>query len=139
MGMYDTVDFCCPNCGRSVQEQSKAGDCTLSTYPEHRIPQDIAEDLMGRLVCCYHCGIASVVSGKIPPPQKVNLCLVKLPNQIAPGQVWKSKASGQPVRILNIDHLYKLIDYVEFGAEEATKTTYFRFLDDFILAGDDVK
>jgi ssDNA-binding Zn-finger/Zn-ribbon topoisomerase 1 len=55
MGMFDTVDFECPNCHQQLQVQSKAGPCNLGTYYEKAVPLSIASDLNGDKEECPGC------------------------------------------------------------------------------------
>jgi hypothetical protein len=45
MGMYDTVFAPCPECGKLLQFQSKAGECLLKEYSHKNVPIGIATDL----------------------------------------------------------------------------------------------
>jgi ribosomal protein L31 len=56
MGMYDTVYFTCPNCGKTFEEQSKCGDCVLNSFQSHSVPVDIANSFDGKTIYCEHCG-----------------------------------------------------------------------------------
>ena len=47
MGLYDTVYFSCPKCERLLEEQSKAGESSLSSFNCDEVPLDIAEDIVG--------------------------------------------------------------------------------------------
>ena len=56
MGMYDTVVFMCPNCHGMVEEQTKAGECTLKAYSLNNAPFPVIADIIeesnrGRLYC----------------------------------------------------------------------------------------
>ena len=55
MGVFDTVNFPCPECGNNLQLQSKAGDCCLHEYHYKAVPPEIAIDLDGRHVLCKDC------------------------------------------------------------------------------------
>lgn len=55
MGMFDRFYHRCPNCGRDVEWQSKAGECALSHYTLADIPKCIAGDLDGQSEQCK-CG-----------------------------------------------------------------------------------
>jgi len=55
MGMFDEVNFHCTNCGEIIEAQSKAGDCSLSTYGIHDMPPAIAADLNGQSFICPKC------------------------------------------------------------------------------------
>lgn len=54
MGMFDTVWLPCPNCGKQVGFQSKAGECILRDY-SCAAPIAIAEDVDGDTESCEGC------------------------------------------------------------------------------------
>ena len=56
MGMYDEITFTCPGCGKSITEQSKAGECNLNTFTSDAVPVEIAADIGGNMVRCGDCG-----------------------------------------------------------------------------------
>jgi transcription elongation factor Elf1 len=56
MGCYDTLNFACPACGRTVQVQSKAGPCKLADYNLKDAPLMVIADIndegqRGKLYC----------------------------------------------------------------------------------------
>ena len=55
MGMFDSVYFKCPHCGKDTEVQSKAGDCTLDNFWQNRVPPQIAIDLEGDEESCRLC------------------------------------------------------------------------------------
>lgn len=55
MGMFDTVIFGCPNCGKHVEIQTKAGKCNLGKIPCYEIPIEIALSIEGEYVRCENC------------------------------------------------------------------------------------
>jgi hypothetical protein len=55
MGMFDTVLFKCPKCGKQLEEQSKAGECLLEDFSENRVPVVIALSIVGNDVYCGDC------------------------------------------------------------------------------------
>ena len=59
MGMFDTVWTECPSCGRQIDWQSKAGECTLTEYTLKDIPAEIALDLNNDTRNCK-CGAVVV-------------------------------------------------------------------------------
>lgn len=61
MGLYDEVQFCCPNCKETILIQSKAGECSLGTFFCTKVPLAIADDINGNLVYCESCGTRSKV------------------------------------------------------------------------------
>ena len=51
--MFDTVWFDCPKCGqRTVDAQSKAGECVLADIDGSAVPLAIAADIEGQTVYC---------------------------------------------------------------------------------------
>lgn len=56
MGSFDTVVTDCPNCGRMVEFQSKAGACTLNRFHSSSVPVVIAVDLDLEVGKCLECG-----------------------------------------------------------------------------------
>jgi len=56
MGMYDSVMTKCPDCGTSVEFQSKAGTCNCCEYDVHEVPVEIAKDLENMTETCQQCG-----------------------------------------------------------------------------------
>ena len=55
MGCCDSVYAKCPKCGRLVEFQSEARNCTLETFPTAKVPLSIAEDLDGTTRECRCC------------------------------------------------------------------------------------
>ena len=55
MGMYDSVDIICPNCGHHVDFQSKAGDCVLDRFTKYNAPIKILADINGNCKRCDVC------------------------------------------------------------------------------------
>lgn len=55
MGMFDTVNFACPNCDANVDVQSKAGDCILRDISQWDVPTNIATDICGNEAYCEAC------------------------------------------------------------------------------------
>lgn len=50
MGLFDYYIYNCPWCGEEVEDQSKAGDCTLSVYkPGDNVLMDM---MMVGETCC---------------------------------------------------------------------------------------
>lgn len=54
MGMFDTLRVQC-TCGKTIEIQSKAGDCKLAEYTLADCPADIAGQLIGTTRDCA-CG-----------------------------------------------------------------------------------
>lgn len=57
MGMFDTVTFKCPVCGRDLETQSKSGPCILMCCDASKdeVPIDVAGDVIGEQLDC-ECG-----------------------------------------------------------------------------------
>jgi len=76
MGMFDTVIFHCPECNGLIEEQSKAGPCTLKNYSSDAVAPEIARYMKGETVYCTTCHKRfKVKSSKI---KKVKLTLKKV-------------------------------------------------------------
>lgn len=68
MGMFDTFNFRCTNCGHAMSDQSKAGPCYLNEYTVATVPASVAESISGYKKCteCAHVfQIKAIVSTKI--------------------------------------------------------------------------
>lgn len=44
MGVYDSIDWKCPKCGKRWEAQSKSGPCTLESFTQDAVPMDVAFD-----------------------------------------------------------------------------------------------
>lgn len=66
MGMFDSVNFTCPECGGKVEVQSKAGNCDLEEHPPECVPMAIAADIEGECGICYDCGESFRVYSLMP-------------------------------------------------------------------------
>lgn len=70
MGMFDRIIFTCPNCNNRIEEQSKAGTCSLYEFSENAVPMAIAGDILHNRVVCENCNeqyiIGAAVSVDIP-------------------------------------------------------------------------
>lgn len=64
MGMFDSLYVPCGNCGKSVEFQSKAGECICATYTIFDCPPAIAGDLIGQSRGCK-CGAIIQVLGSV--------------------------------------------------------------------------
>ena len=53
--MFDSLYVECPECGKPITFQSKAGYCTLMHYTLENVPGVIAADLDGKIEYCS-CG-----------------------------------------------------------------------------------
>lgn len=45
MGMLDSIYAPCPICGKLIEFQNKAGECTFKKYNYKNVPVEIAKDL----------------------------------------------------------------------------------------------
>lgn len=70
MGMYDSVKVGCPQCGSSVEFQSKAGPCLTYLY-EGEVPPEIAADINGMTMKCGDCGYLVTARYAVPPEKHV--------------------------------------------------------------------
>ena len=52
MGMFDSVFIPCPKCEKSMEIQSKAGNCSLSVYSLENAPLKILMDIEGEYIFC---------------------------------------------------------------------------------------
>jgi transposase-like protein len=66
MGLFDTVNFTCPHCGKTTGVQSKAGPCDLITYDERDVPLAIAAALGDERETCEHCDRDFVLRSSVP-------------------------------------------------------------------------
>jgi hypothetical protein len=64
MGMFDSLYVPCGFCGKSLEFQSKAGECALRDYTLPDVPPAVAGDLIGESKTCT-CGAKTVLEGKI--------------------------------------------------------------------------
>jgi hypothetical protein len=55
MGCYNEIIFKCPNCNSFIEEQSKGGDCSLSTYAASEAPLADIAYLEDNKVFCSSC------------------------------------------------------------------------------------
>jgi C4-type Zn-finger protein len=55
MGMFDTIHIACPNCGATLDFQSKAGPCSLLDYTLDSAPPEVLAGLTGEKGTCV-CG-----------------------------------------------------------------------------------
>jgi hypothetical protein len=63
MGMFDSLYVDC-SCGKKVEFQSKAGDCTLARYTISDCPDAIAGDLIDKTEWC-NCGKSLTLRGAV--------------------------------------------------------------------------
>lgn len=73
MGMFDSVAFICPGCGKEFLEQTKAGECLLQYFPAEACPPEIARGFVNCIVTCYHCHNDWLVQGELPRDIKLTL------------------------------------------------------------------
>jgi len=38
MGLYNEVNFICPDCGAVITEQTKSGGCSMQSFPAQAVP-----------------------------------------------------------------------------------------------------
>jgi len=63
--MFDSLYVQC-KCGTEVEFQTKAGDCTLSSYRiGDNVPTAIAGDLIGKSENCQECGATITLRGGV--------------------------------------------------------------------------
>jgi len=55
MGCYNTLIFKCPSCGSDIEEQSKGGSCTLSTYEAIEAPLGDLVYVEDEIIYCDKC------------------------------------------------------------------------------------
>jgi hypothetical protein len=57
MGMFDSLFVECPNCGNTIELQSKAGDCILASYNIDSVPASVLADIAEKEspFMCYQC------------------------------------------------------------------------------------
>lgn len=55
MGMFDSVNAKCPECGGNIEFQSKSGECILRNFPITEVPLEIAADIDGEYGHCDQC------------------------------------------------------------------------------------
>jgi transcription elongation factor Elf1 len=57
MGMFDSIIFDCPKCGKQIEAQSKGGVCLLECYGLYDVPVGVASDAnKDAPFICEHCG-----------------------------------------------------------------------------------
>jgi len=57
MGMYDTINVPCPNCGKTAEFQTKSGPCNLDVYDLYNVPVDVLMDVNRHApATCAACG-----------------------------------------------------------------------------------
>ena len=58
MGMFDTIEVKCPNCGKTEDFQTKGGGCFLRYYNLKNAPEDVLSDVNRHSpYTCAKCGI----------------------------------------------------------------------------------
>jgi hypothetical protein len=72
MGLFDSVLADCPNCGRKVEFQSKAGECFMRCYAPNEAPPEVLADVLNDPQYCRHCDnwMALVDPAHPPGPPK---------------------------------------------------------------------
>ena len=61
MGMFDYTYYKCPKCSKIVEEQSKAGNCSLSRYFFGDIAYELPKEIHGE-VCEYQPAPLEIVA-----------------------------------------------------------------------------
>ena len=56
MGLFNRIWVDCPDCGSSVEFQSKSGDCTLADYHISHMPTTDLAGIIGDVEECRSCG-----------------------------------------------------------------------------------
>ena len=77
MGLFDTVNFWCPQCRAKIEVQSKAGSCLLAEIDERQVPLDIAADIEGEEAWCKDCDGPFEVVRDERPPTTIGMYLLK--------------------------------------------------------------
>lgn len=54
MGLYNEVNFTCPDCGSTITEQTKSGGCSMQSFPAQAVPVEEVKGL-GLAVFCDNC------------------------------------------------------------------------------------
>ena len=81
MGMFDAVWVPCPNCGKPMEWQTKAGACNMDSYTLETAYPELLTDIMNDARYHETCGQwVALVDPKFPPPYrpKPNLRAVKV-------------------------------------------------------------
>ena len=78
MGCFDTLCFQCPSCAEIISEQSKAGECSLSSYSLENAPLNIIADInyygkKGQLYC-EHCKVQLELEVRFIATPKIKDC-----------------------------------------------------------------
>lgn len=55
MGCFDSVWTKCPNCLRSIEFQTKLGECMLKKYDDNKVPLIVALGVEGKTEVCPNC------------------------------------------------------------------------------------
>jgi len=61
MGVYDTINFKCPECCNIVEIQTKVIPSSMHEYDESNVPDVLAEAIKGNTEYCPHCGDRFVI------------------------------------------------------------------------------
>lgn len=68
MGVYDTVEVPCPECGRIEYFQSKSGKRLMANYTLQDVPDDVLKDINRHAPCkCIDCQTLFFVGTKKEP------------------------------------------------------------------------
>ena len=61
MGMFDTVIYRCAWCGEDNSEQTKAGECLLSTYRLEDAPDELKCSVANDIFYCSSCAEKNII------------------------------------------------------------------------------
>lgn len=82
MGLYDRIHAECPNCGATVEFQSKALDCMMDVFTLENAPVEVVYDTMNDPHKCTKCGEwCALHDPEFPPGRqrpRPNLSVVKV-------------------------------------------------------------
>jgi hypothetical protein len=81
MGMFDKIIFTCPNCQNPIEEQSKAGKCSLYEFSADAVPMAIAGDILHNAVRCDNCKEEYIIGAA----ESIDIPLVLIKNPYAEG------------------------------------------------------
>ncbi len=78
MGLYDTIEFPCPVCGKIIYAQSKGGECILDSYEHTSVSVAVAQDANRHSP--YECCGKFWALGNIPdlPNERISLVIVEV-------------------------------------------------------------
>lgn len=94
MGLFDTINFQCPNCGRMIQAQSKSGNCDLKEYDVTSVPLSVSSDANRHSPYWCECGKKWYLTLEGTVPEEVRVCLTVKEYVEDPDEVKESVESG---------------------------------------------